>query len=193
MDHQCAPQTTRAAPDLRHREVHVRPLLFRETDVLDTADDADDRQPLAIAGCLDAFADRITRRPVTTRERLIDDRDKWRVAVIRMSENRDPAKAEFPTPETFPASRSAVQPVLICETLPPSGGSCPSTMNPSTLPPSANGRLVVRPTALMPGELRSRSIAAVVKAQRLLFVVVLCARQSRDHRQRVFRIEAEID
>ena len=49
------------------------PLLFREIDVLDAADDADDRQPLAIARRLNAFAEASPRGPVTTREWLIDD------------------------------------------------------------------------------------------------------------------------
>ena len=39
----------RGCGKLGHREVDVRLFLFREADVLDAADNADDRQPLAVA------------------------------------------------------------------------------------------------------------------------------------------------
>src|SRR6185436_4239740 len=67
---------------LLHREVNVRALLFHQVQMFHTRDDADDRQPLAVAGDLDAPAERVARRPVTTHERFIDNRDKWRFAVI---------------------------------------------------------------------------------------------------------------
>ena len=45
-------------------------------------DNPDDSQPLAITGCLDAFADRVTGWPVTTRQCFIDNCDEGRVAVL---------------------------------------------------------------------------------------------------------------
>jgi len=39
-------------------------------------DDADDRQPLAVAGDLDALAERVAPGPVTTHQRFIYNRDE---------------------------------------------------------------------------------------------------------------------
>ena len=50
--------------------------------MLDAANYTDDRHPNAIAGCLNTFADSITRGPVTTRKWFVDDRDAGRIAGV---------------------------------------------------------------------------------------------------------------
>jgi hypothetical protein len=55
----------------------MRTLLFHQVEMLHTADDTDDGQPLPVTRDLNAPAERITRGPVTTRERFINDRDEW--------------------------------------------------------------------------------------------------------------------
>ena len=45
-------------------------------------DDADNCAPVLTSAHLDAFAKRFLVRPITFRQRLIDDNDGWRVGLV---------------------------------------------------------------------------------------------------------------